>query len=210
LNIVAKNVRLLSLTETVIFSLLLHVTLLFFMPDNNFVNIQDLPELKINILPEEKKLPIPEPIIEPLPEIIPEPEPIIEPIIKPIPKPPVTKPLVSSSTTTIDKKNTSQKFIIENKIDEYRAQLRKVIKKQIRYPRIARVKNIQGVVIIELRFDGQGTLLNYKIKESSGFSILDKEGLKIIKRVQETFPQPPEILRTKIFNVTIPISFKLQ
>jgi len=172
------------------------------MPDNNFVNIQDLPELKIDILPEEKKLPIP----EPLPEIIPEPE----PIIKPIPKPPVKKPLASSSTTTIDKKNTSQKFIIENKIDEYRAQLRKVIKKQIRYPRIARVKNIQGVVIIELRFDGQGTLLNYKIKESSGFSILDKEGLKIIKRVQETFPQPPEILRTKIFNVTIPISFKLQ
>ena len=67
----------------------------------------------------------------------------------------------------------------------------------------------QGEIIIDLEIDGQGNLIRSKIKKGSEYKILDKEGMAMIKRASP-FPKPPKELESRIFNVIVPISFKLQ
>ena len=67
----------------------------------------------------------------------------------------------------------------------------------------------QGEIILDLKIDGQGNLIKSKIKKGSKFKVLDKEGMNMVKRASP-FPKPPKELESKIFNVIVPISFKLQ
>ena len=67
----------------------------------------------------------------------------------------------------------------------------------------------QGEVILDLEIDGLGNLIKSKIKQGSKFKILDTEGLNMVKRASP-FPKPPKELESKIFNVIVPISFKLK
>ena len=223
MNISVKNKRNFSLSETLILSVLFHAALLFVMPKNNVLDINIPTELKIDILLEEKnpeiiapkKKPIPEPIVEPIPEPIvePIPEPIVkpipEPIVKPIPEPiPKAMPLEKSTKQNIqsDKNNIAE---IKNNIDEYSAKITLAIKKQQKYPRMAMNRNLQGSVIIELKFNKDGSITNSKVKKSSGHKILDKEALNMTKRAMP-FPVPPKILQSKVFTVVVPITFTLK
>ena len=215
MNISVKNKRNFSLSETLILSVLFHAALLFVMPKNNVLDINIPTELKIDILLEEKnpeiiapkKKPIPEPIVEPIPEPIvePIPEPIVEPIPEPIPK---AMPLEKSTKQNIqsDKNNITE---IKNNIDEYSAKITLAIKKQQKYPRMAMNRNLQGSVIIELKFNKDGSITNSKVKKSSGHKILDKEALNMTKRAMP-FPVPPKILQSKVFTVVVPITFTLK
>ena len=215
MNISVKNKRNFSLSETLILSVLFHAALLFVMPKNNALDINIPTELKIDILLEEKnpeiiapkKKPIPEPIVEPIPEPIvePIPEPIVEPIPEPIPK---AMPLEKSTKQNIqsDKNNIAE---IKNNIDEYSAKITLAIKKQQKYPRMAMNRNLQGSVIIELKFNKDGSITNSKVKKSSGHKILDKEALNMTKRAMP-FPVPPKILQSKVFTVVVPITFTLK
>ena len=215
MNISVKNKRNFSLSETLILSVLFHAALLFVMPKNNALDINIPTELKIDILLEEKnpeiiapkKKPIPEPIVEPIPEPIvePIPEPIVEPIPEPIPK---AMPLEKSTKQNIqsDKNNITE---IKNNIDEYSAKITLAIKKQQKYPRMAMNRNLQGSVIIELKFNKDGSITNSKVKKSSGHKILDKEALNMTKRAMP-FPVPPKILQSKVFTVVVPITFTLK
>jgi protein TonB len=47
------------------------------------------------------------------------------------------------------------------------------------------------------------------VRTSSGFEALDKQALEMVKKAAP-FPLPPEALRSKTFNVIIPVSFKLE
>jgi protein TonB len=87
--------------------------------------------------------------------------------------------------------------------------LTKAIAKQKKYPRIAQIRGWQGEIIIDLEIDGQGNLIKSKIKQRSKFKILDDEGMDMVKRASP-FPKPPKELESKVFNVIVPISFKLQ
>jgi protein TonB len=199
LNISVKNKRNFSLSETLILSVLFHAALLFVMPKNNVLDINIPTELKIDILLEEKN-----------PEIIaPKKKPIPEPIVKPIPEPiPKAMPLEKSTKQNIqsDKNNIAE---IKNNIDEYSAKITLAIKKQQKYPRMAMNRNLQGSVIIELKFNKDGSITNSKVKKSSGHKILDKEALNMTKRAMP-FPVPPKILQSKVFTVVVPITFTLK
>ena len=207
MNISVKNKRNFSLSETLILSVLFHAALLFVMPKNNVLDINIPTELKIDILLEEKnpeiiapkKKPIPEPIVKPIPE------PIVKPIPEPIPK---AMPLEKSTKQNIqsDKNNITE---IKNNIDEYSAKITLAIKKQQKYPRMAMNRNLQGSVIIELKFNKDGSITNSKVKKSSGHKILDKEALNMTKRAMP-FPVPPKILQSKVFTVVVPITFTLK
>ena len=199
MNISVKNKRNFSLSETLILSVLFHAALLFVMPKNNVLDINIPTELKIDILLEEKN-----------PEIIaPKKKPIPEPIVKPIPEPiPKAMPLEKSTKQNIqsDKNNITE---IKNNIDEYSAKITLAIKKQQKYPRMAMNRNLQGSVIIELKFNKDGSITNSKVKKSSGHKILDKEALNMTKRAMP-FPVPPKILQSKVFTVVVPITFTLK
>ena len=63
-------------------------------------------------------------------------------------------------------------------------------------------------VILNLEIDGQGTLIKSSIKQSSDFKILDEEAINMVKRASP-FPKPSKELESVIFNVIVPITFRL-
>ena len=207
-----KNKRGLTIVETILLSVLFHAAFLLYIPS---LNIKDtvLPmELNIDILISEP---------EPIKEIIPEPKPKLEPIqkiepkellpIKELAEPEPIAPIIKPEPIALPKKNNikSNPFIIEKVIESYSSKLTKAIARQKKYPRIAQMRGWQGEIILDLEIDGKGNLIKSKIKQGSKFKILDKEGMNMVKRASP-FPKPPKELESKIFNVIVPISFKLQ
>jgi len=204
-----KNKRGLSLIETILLSVLFHAAFLFYIPSLNLKNTKLPIELDIDILinqPEKIKevLSTPEPKtikkIKPK-ELLP-----IKKNVKPEPKAPTIKP----EPIALPKPNhNTTSSNIKKTIESYSAKLTKAIARQKKYPRIAQMRGWQGEIIIDLKIDGQGNLIRAKIKQGSKFKILDTEGMNMVKRASP-FPKPPIKLESKIFNVIVPISFKLQ
>ena len=130
----------------------------------------------------------------------------IKETIKPKPKAQTIKPepIVLPSPN-----NNITPSTIKKTIESYSAKLTKAIAKQKKYPRIAQMRGWQGEIILDLKIDGQGNLIKAKIKQGSKFKILDTEGMNMVKRASP-FPKPPKNIESKIFNVIVPISFKLQ
>jgi periplasmic protein TonB len=195
LSLPLKNKRSLSLVETILLSVLFHAVFLFYIPSLSLKDTFEPMELDINILINE-----PEPIKEVFTKPESKPSPIKE-IIKPEPTTPIIKPEKITQSKT---KNN-----LTPTIESYSVTLTKAIAKQKKYPRIAQIRGWQGEIIIDLEIDGQGNLIKSKIKQRSKFKILDDEGMNMVKRASP-FPKPPKELESKIFNVIVPISFKLQ
>jgi protein TonB len=212
-----KNKRSLSLTETILLSVLFHVAFLFSIPSFNLKDTILPMELDINILinqPEPIKKILSQP--EPIKKILSQPEPKTikkikykEPVpIKEIIKPEPKAPTIKQEPIALTKPNISPSAI-KKTMESYSTKLTKAIARQKKYPRIAQMRGWQGELILDLKVDGQGNLLQAKIKQGSKFKILDTEGMNMVKRASP-FPKPPKELESKIFNVIVPISFKLQ
>ena len=204
-----KNKRGLSLIETILLSVLFHATFLFFIPSLNLKDAKLPIELDIDILinqPERIKEVISTPEPKPIKKIKPKELLPIKEIVKPEPITPIVKP----EPISLPKQNNNiSPSAIKKSIESYSAKLTKSIARQKRYPRIAQMRGWQGEIIIDLKIDGQGNLIKAKIKQGSKFKILDTEGMNMVKRASP-FPKPPKGLESKIFNVIVPISFKLQ
>ena len=204
-----KNKRGLSLIETILLSLLFHAAFLFYIPSLNLKDAKLPIELDIDILinqPERIKEVISTPEPKPIRKIKPKELLPIKEIVKPEPITPIVKP----EPIALPKQNNNiSPSAIKKSIESYSAKLTKSIARQKRYPRIAQMRGWQGEIIIDLKIDGQGNLIKAKIKKGSQFKILDTEGMNMVKRASP-FPKPPKGLESKIFNVIVPISFKLQ
>ena len=209
LTLSLKNKRGLSLTETIFLSVLFHAAFLFSIPS---LNLQDtiLPmELNIDILinqPEQIKEVLLKPELKTIQKIkSKEPLPIKE-IVKPEPKAQTIEPKPISLPKP---KNNTASSVINKTIESYSTKLTKAIARQKKYPRIAQMRGWQGEIVLNLEIDGQGNLIKSTIKKKSGFKVLDTEGINMVKRASP-FPKPPKGLESRIFNVIVPISFKLQ
>jgi protein TonB len=77
------------------------------------------------------------------------------------------------------------------------------IQKKIIYPLVARKKGWQGMVVVSFVVCKDGKVQDVKIKESSGFSILDQSAVNTIKKAAP-FPPPPS--RAELI---VPISYSL-
>lgn len=91
----------------------------------------------------------------------------------------------------------------------YADRLARAIAQHKQYPRIAQMRGWQGETIIDLRLDGKGSVLATRIERSSGFEALDKQALEMVRKAAP-FPAPPEILKSSMFNIQVPVSFKLE
>ncbi|MFL2980657.1 MAG: TonB family protein [Methylophilaceae bacterium] len=215
-----KNKRNLTLIETILLSILFHAAFLAYLPSQKLNDSLKSIELDIDILinePEPVKEIIPEPvkeiIPEPVKEIIPEPvkEIIPEPVKEIIPEPvkKVTQVPKRDFISQPKKETQPNNFVIKKKMESYSTTITKAISKQKRYPRIAQMRGWQGEIIAILEIDGQGNLITSKIDKTSGFKILDKEVIAMIKRASP-LPAPPLELQSKVLTINVPISFKLQ
>ena len=201
-----KNKRGLSLIETILLSVLFHSAFLLYIPSLNLKTAKLPIELDIDILINQSER-IKEVLSTPEPKNIKPKESLpIKEIVKPEPKARIIKP----EPIALPKQNNNiSPSAIKKTIESYSAKLTKSIARQKRYPRIAQMRGWQGEIIIDLKIDGQGNLIKAKIKQGSEFKILDTEGMNMVKRASP-FPKPPKELESKIFNVVVPISFKLQ
>ena len=81
--------------------------------------------------------------------------------------------------------------------------IKNTIQKQIIYPIVARKKGWQGRVVISFVVDKDGSIMDINIRESSGFSLLDRSAVKTIKKVAP-FPPPP--VRAELI---VPVNYSL-
>ncbi len=188
------------------------------LPESEFIKPEPpKPIVKPKPKPKKKKpkpKPIPKPILEPEPILPPEPQEEISP-------PPVQR--VIAVTPSIEKKSQvvapppppvpvepppPSQVDIDNALGQYGGLLGRAIAKQKSYPKIAARRGWQGKVLLDLKIDGNGNVLSAKVKESSGHKVLDVQAVKMVKRAAP-FPKPPLALRNSNFNLTVPVSFKL-
>jgi periplasmic protein TonB len=92
---------------------------------------------------------------------------------------------------------------------QYGNTLGRAIAKHKSYPKIAQMRGWQGEVLLDLKLDGSGNVQAASIKESSGHESLDNQALEMVRKASP-FPAPPEALRGRSFNITVPVSFKLE
>lgn len=76
------------------------------------------------------------------------------------------------------------------------------------YPRIARVRGWQGTAQILVRIGPNGQVQEVKVAESSGYEVLDRQALDMVRKALSRQP-PPSSLR-RWYEVTVPIHFRLE
>ena len=177
--------------------------------------------------PVEKIKPAPE-RIKPLPkkELKPEPTPVQN--IRPEPEPTQAKPPSPPSVITAAPKVDAPPIItapppppeppkkiepsqddINAALGQYGSTLGRAIAKHKQYPKIAQMRGWQGDCLLDLKLDGSGNVLSASVKESSGHEALDNQALEMARKAAP-FPAPPDVLRDRSFNLTVPVSFKLE
>lgn len=212
-------------------SLMIHLLAILKLPNIEFEK-KPLPEtLVVEISPQQKATPIPKP--EPLPEPV-KPPSKREPIVKPRPAEQAPAPAVSHLPEPIISQPPPQVIAVAPKVDvqptfvaptpepikppppstqdneagiaQYLRQIAPELAKNQHYPAIARSRGWTGVTKLEIHLDSTGKLLSSEIKETSGYPVLDKQALELVRKT--TFPPPPEAVINR--NIIIPINFDLK
>lgn len=98
---------------------------------------------------------------------------------------------------------------VSSALGQYGGMLGRAIAKHKSYPKIAQMRGWQGECLLDLKIDGSGNVLSASVKESSGHESLDNQALEMVRKASP-FPPPPEALRGRSFNITVPVSFKLE
>ncbi len=94
-------------------------------------------------------------------------------------------------------------------LGQYGSTLGRAIAKHKSYPKIAAMRGWQGECLLDLKIDSSGNVLSADVKETSGYEALDNQALEMVRKAAP-FPTPPEALRGRHFNITVPVSFKLE
>lgn len=76
------------------------------------------------------------------------------------------------------------------------------------YPRRARRRHQQGIVLLYFVMNRQGVVLHHEIRQSSGHRLLDREVSQMIKRAQP-LPPMPESLTGSQLELVVPVQFAL-
>lgn len=91
---------------------------------------------------------------------------------------------------------------------KYSKLVQKRILDNLVYPVPAKEAGFQGTVKLSLKLSPQGDLLDEKLKESSGYRVLDDAALKVAQETSPYPPFPPEIKAKEVW-VDIPIIYQL-
>jgi len=174
---------------------------------------KELKELPKKLPPQPKPQPIPPPPVEmtqpePAPVHTPEPPPqVIAALPKAEEPPPAFVAPTPPPAPPKPKAPTEQD--IEMARGNYGNLLSREFAKYKQYPRIAQMRGWQGTSKVELHIDANGNITSSTISESSGFEVLDKQALEMVRKASP-LPLPPEVLRGREFTIIVPVAFRLQ
>lgn len=144
----------------------------------------------------------PQPALEPAPPPPPEvvaitPREETPPVFTAPPPPPEPPRIVGPSQQEIDAARAS-----------YARTLGAAIQKHLKYPRLAEMRKMQGKVLVWVKQDENGNVVESRVEKSSGFDILDRQALETVKNASP-LPLPPVVLRNDSFTLTVPVIFSL-
>lgn len=179
--------------------------------------------------------PEPEPPVDPPPEPVAVAEPIPEPAPAPVaesPQEPTPRPAASAdapgpvATTAPDPGSEgtgtqgSRAQDIGSGDDssggglagaqaDYAAILQAWLERHKEYPRRAQRRRQEGTALLYFVMDREGHVLDYRIEESSGFGLLDREVKRMIERAQP-LPRMPEEMQQARLELMVPVQFFLR
>ena len=76
------------------------------------------------------------------------------------------------------------------------------------YPWLARKRSWQGQVTLSLQVDSSGSLSNWRISRTSGYSVLDRSALKAAKAIRY-LPEAEALLDGQLLHLLIPVHYQL-
>ena len=222
----------------IVASILLHILLAMVVPNFKLDAIKKLPDIlsvELQKITPPAPVVIPEPPKPAPAKEINEPKPVAKPITKKVeapspikqevtPQPVDAQPKVIAVAPNVD--TTPHEIVpappiekpkppepiqadVDSALGEYGGQLGRAIAKHKSYPKIAQMRGWEGEVMLDLKVDGSGNVLAAKVRDSSGHDALDNQALEMVKKASP-FPAPPEALRNRTFNISVPVSFKLE
>jgi len=98
---------------------------------------------------------------------------------------------------------------IPGAVADYYSHLRAWLEKHKRYPRPAQLRRQEGTVLLRFIIDQQGRVLSYRLEESSGYRLLDKEVEEMIQRASPLPAIPDEIQQAQL-ELVVPVAFFLR
>ncbi|HSI46626.1 MAG TPA: energy transducer TonB [Methylophilus sp.] len=122
-------------------------------------------------------------------------------VVLPIPTPPAPPPEPPKATGPSEGD-------IEAARNAFRNAAHRELKKNQRYPRIAQDRGIEGDVKLSINIDDHGNITGIEVVESSGNKAIDDAALSAAQKSQLK-PHFNEILRGRINNIIVTVSFKL-
>lgn len=91
---------------------------------------------------------------------------------------------------------------------DYTARLLAWLARHKNYPREARRQGVEGTAMLYLLVDGDGSVVTYRLQESSRSDLLDTAVLAMVDRAQP-LPRPPKALEQEELALVIPVQFFL-
>lgn len=82
--------------------------------------------------------------------------------------------------------------------DEFLSKIRDAISSHNQYPRVARMRKIEGEVIVEFILSQSGIMEELRIIESRAEEILQKSALKAVQKAARFFPPPPQRVKIRV------------
>lgn len=173
---------------------------------------------------EAEKMAPAEPVVAPEPEIAPA-APSVEasappPSIQAMPAPlvpsaesvqttPVPAPAAPARIPATEAAAKSSSAADTGTLEEYRLALIVATRRYKRYPAIALEKGWHGRVDVRMVIDANGALASASIKTGSGYEVLDRQALDMLKKGKTTVPIPAS-LRGREFSIDVPVIFNLE
>lgn len=82
--------------------------------------------------------------------------------------------------------------------DEFLSKIRDAISAHNQYPRMARIRKIEGEVIVEFILSQNGIIEELRVIESRAEEILQKSALKAVQKAARFFPLPSQKVRIRV------------
>jgi len=121
-----------------------------------------------------------------------------------IPKPMAAAPQKIEQQASNNSSNESK-----NARSQYGLLLSQEIAKFKQYPPFAKQTRQQGVVLVQIKIDGLGRLLNVNLYQSSTHELLDNQALTMVRKASPFSKPPIDELKDEELNMVIPIAFRL-
>ena len=194
------------------------------MPPEPVIEPEPEPEPLPEIIPEppppvpaEVALPEPPPKPQPKPKEQPKPKPKAEPP-KPRPEPqttakPVTEAPANAAPSAAPPAGAPTQAAPvarnSNAVPSWHGAIVGHLERYKRYPRIARMRNQQGVPQVHITLDRQGRVLAVRLHKGSGFEALDEETLALVERASPLPAPPPEAAQDRM-ELVVPVQYFLR